>query len=70
VKSIKHGKGRIKKRNRAKGNGNEGIFFSIHLNVAKAEDAADPRRQGRSGTKVPRSLDHTGDAASNGFPEG
>jgi hypothetical protein len=42
----------------------------VYLDVAKAEDVADPRRQGRSRTWVLRTLDNKGDAASHGFPEG
>jgi hypothetical protein len=47
-----------------------GLLYNINLDVAKAEDAADPRRRGRSRTWVLRALDNKGDAASYGFPEG
>jgi len=49
------------------------VFSQLHpidLDVAKAEDAADPRRQGRSRTKVLRTFANKGDAVSHGFPEG
>ena len=42
----------------------------MSLDVAKAEDDADPRRQGRSRTWVLRALDNKVDAASHGFPNG
>jgi beta-lactamase class D len=38
--------------------------------VAKAEGAADPRRQGRSCIRIPRALENEGDAAPHGFPGG
>jgi hypothetical protein len=41
-----------------------------NLNIAKVEDALDPRRQGRSPTKVLRALDNPGDAALYGFSAG
>jgi hypothetical protein len=44
--------------------------FEVYPNVAKAEDAADPRRQGQSRTKVLRAHANKGDVAPYGFPEG
>jgi hypothetical protein len=36
------------------------IINSLNLNVAKPEEAADPRRQGKSSTEIMRVLDNTG----------
>jgi len=38
--------------------------------VAKVEDAAGPRHQGCSCSRLPQSLDNAGDAVSSAFPEG
>ena len=38
--------------------------------VAKVEDAADPRRQGRSRSELLRTLGNKGDAVSSAFPKG
>jgi hypothetical protein len=70
MKSIRQEKNWGKEKSKSKVKVTKGVFFSMHLNVAKTENSVDPRRQGRSGTKVLLSLDNTGDAASNGFPEG
>ena len=43
---------------------------NIYPNVAKAEDAVDPRRQGRSRSSLLRALDNKGGAVSSAFPEG
>jgi wyosine [tRNA(Phe)-imidazoG37] synthetase (radical SAM superfamily) len=40
----------------------QGFYRGTNPDVAKAEDAADPRRQGRGCTKVRRALDNPGDA--------
>ena len=40
----------------------------VYPNVAKAEDAVDPRRQGRSRSSLLRALDNKGDAVSSAFP--
>jgi len=49
-------------------------FISNQLNdspnVAKVEDAADPRRRGWSCSHLPRALDNAGDAVSSAFPKG
>jgi len=42
----------------------------INLNRAKVEDAPDPRRQGRSRSKLLRALDNKGDGVSSAFPSG
>jgi len=42
----------------------------VDLDIAKDEDAADPRRPGRCCTWVPQAPANTEDAASYGFPEG
>ena len=42
----------------------------LNLDVAKAEEASDPRRPGRSCIGIPRALENEGDEASHGFPEG
>jgi hypothetical protein len=39
-------------------------------NVAKIEDASDPRRQGRSRSKILRALDNKGDGVLSVFPKG
>jgi len=42
----------------------------LNLDVAKAEEASDPRRPGRSCIGIPRALENEGDEASYGFPGG
>ena len=42
----------------------------LNPNVRKIEDAADPRRQGWSCSKLPRTLDNKGDAIPSTFPKG
>jgi hypothetical protein len=44
--------------------------FSMKPIVAKVEDAAGPRHQGCSCSRLPQSLDNAGDAVSSDFPEG
>ena len=44
--------------------------FTVNPNVAKVEDAVDPRRQGWSCTCLPRTLGNKGDAVSSAFPVG
>jgi len=39
-------------------------------NVAKVEDAAGPRHQDCSCSRLPQSLDNDGDAVSSAFPKG
>jgi len=42
----------------------------LNPNVAKVEDAPDPRRQGWSRSKLLRTLDNKGDGVLSAFPEG
>jgi len=42
----------------------------MNPNVAKVEDAAGPRHQGRSCRRIPQGLDNTGDAVSSAFLQG
>jgi hypothetical protein len=47
------------------------IFFStVHLDVAKVSEVADPRRPGRSRIRILRVLDNKGDVTSQTFPKG
>jgi len=43
---------------------------AIDLNVAKVEDAPDPRHQGRSCSYLPQGPDNTGDGVSSAFLSG
>jgi len=45
-------------------------FVSLNPNVAKAEDTAGPRHQGRSCSRLPQGLDNAGDAVSSSFLKG
>jgi len=42
----------------------------IYPNVAKVEDSAGPRHQGRSCSRLPQGLDNAGDAVSSAFLKG
>ena len=42
----------------------------VHPNVAKVEDTADPRHQGRSCSHLPQGVDNAGDAVSSAFLKG
>jgi hypothetical protein len=42
----------------------------VNPNVAKVEDTAGPRHQGRSCSRLPQGLDNTGDAVSSAFLKG
>jgi len=42
----------------------------INPNVAKVEDTAGPRHQGRSCNRLPQGLDNAGDAVSSAFLKG
>jgi hypothetical protein len=44
--------------------------FSMNPIIAKVEDAAGPKHQGCSCSRLPQSLDNAGDAVSSAFPEG
>ena len=48
----------------------EAITHSLYPNVAKVEDAAGPRHQGRSCSRLPQGLDNAGDAESSAFLKG
>jgi len=43
---------------------------TIYPIAAKVEDAAGPRHQGCSCSRLPQSLDNAGDAVSSAFPKG
>jgi hypothetical protein len=43
-------------------------YLKIYLNIAKVEDASDPRRQGCSRSHLLRTLDNKGDGVSSAFP--
>ena len=45
-------------------------FHRIDPDVAKVEDAVDPRHRGGSCSHIPRILDNEGDAASSTFLQG
>jgi len=42
----------------------------LFSNVAKVEDTAGPRHQGRSCSRLPQGLDNAGDGVSSAFPKG
>ena len=42
----------------------------VNSNVAKVEDASDPRRQGQSRSELLRTLDNKGDGVLSVFPKG
>jgi hypothetical protein len=44
--------------------------LSLYPNVAKVEDTAGPRHQGRSCSRLPQGLDNAGDAVSSAFLKG
>jgi hypothetical protein len=46
------------------------IVYSLYPNVAKVEDTAGPRHQGRSCSRLPQGLDNEGDAVSSAFLKG
>ena len=46
------------------------LKLQIILKVAKVEDTAGPRHQGRSCSRLPQGLDNEGDAVSSAFLKG
>jgi hypothetical protein len=46
------------------------MIGDVYPNVAKVEDAAGPRHQGRSCSLLPQGLDNAGDAVSSAFLKG
>jgi hypothetical protein len=46
------------------------IFNNVCPNVAKVEDTAGPRLQGRNCSRLPQRLDNAGDTMSSAFPKG